>query len=254
MSYVVHHSLAANIHEYLMVQVGHLLGNLQRRQRVDAVFADRLHTKITENPSIKRRTVRHFTTHVRRSQQHLDAPAPRVEILTRQQPDQLRRGPMLGRQQVRTARDGLQKVDRIVPQLSVLLKVLKVLRAPVTARIVVSCENGGILNRLASALRRMHTTIVRHRCRRRDHLPHHVQHAHRRRRTDHRVVALERFRRLVARIAGRRCGDGERRRRRRCAAPVCAVASSQAVAVDCIEWVCVCMRACSRVRVFCVCK
>lgn len=68
--------------------------------------------------------------HMRRCQQRFDVLPAGVQILARQQSDQLRGGSMFGRQQIRTARDVFEEIDRVVAQLVVLLKVLEMLGAP----------------------------------------------------------------------------------------------------------------------------
>lgn len=146
---------------------------------------------------------------MRRRQQRLNVSPARVQIVTRQQPNQLRRGPMLRRQQIWAARNRLQKVDRIVAQLGVLLEVLKVLGAPVPANRQIQPRTNNQQRSPSIESSKSCTT-----------LPHHIQDTHGGRRADHRFVAAQRLWRFVTRIARRRGGDGERRGGRRRAAPV----------------------------------
>lgn len=96
-----------------MIQVGHLFGNLQGRKRFNALFAGR--NWVPQN--------------------ELQVTAPRLQVLPAQQAQQLRGGTVLGRQQIGTAGDVVEEGDRLRAQRGVLLKVLEVLRHPVSQHV-----------------------------------------------------------------------------------------------------------------------
>lgn len=70
------------------------------------------------------------STHRWWCQQNIQMLLSRINILARQQPQQLRRCPVFCRQQIRTARNVVQERNRLWPQPSILFKVLKMLRHP----------------------------------------------------------------------------------------------------------------------------
>lgn len=94
-----------------MVQVRHLLGNFEGGERFDALSAGRF----------------------RRREQFLQVQLIALDVVTAQEAEELRGGAVLGRQQIRAARDVVQEGDCLLAQRAVLLEVLEVLGHPVPA-------------------------------------------------------------------------------------------------------------------------